>query len=272
MRVQILSDLHLEFNNYKFVLGKYVDVVVLAGDICCVSDKETFENFIESVLLATANTGTHVLFVPGNHEYYRGNWEKVNKYFSSIKLKHFHVLNNRSMCLTDHSGKTVKFIGSTLWSDIPLKNKESVASIINDYNLIMTGSDNRLLTIDDTVEAHKQSVSYIEKELLLGNESTDEPEGKAGESVCVITHHMPSYKCVQPKYRSSPVNSAFTSNLDYLIENHTNKIKLWICGHSHSSVNLNIAKTKIVSNPYGYTSGGVPENKEFMDVCVVEIP
>ena len=65
MRMQIVSDLHLEFGNPVPDLAAGVDVVVLAGDLA---------EFRHPWLLAEAvqawEGAEHILYVPGNHEYY----------------------------------------------------------------------------------------------------------------------------------------------------------------------------------------------------------
>jgi Icc-related predicted phosphoesterase len=68
----------------------------------------------------------------------------------------------------------------------------------------------------------------------------------------IITHHLPSYSCIDPKYRNSSLNQFFANDLDYLI----NELKpvAWIFGHSHSAVDIKIGETRCVSMPTGYPS------------------
>ena len=67
MKLLVLSDLHLEFGQFR-VPDVAFDVVILAGDIAVPASKVPFwacraTNFGES---------TPVVFVPGNHEFYNG--------------------------------------------------------------------------------------------------------------------------------------------------------------------------------------------------------
>lgn len=75
MKLQIMSDLHLkmhadrgsEFVRHLDPTG--VDVLVLAGDITMARHYEDLEN----VFTLLARKYRHILYVPGNHEYYRSS-------------------------------------------------------------------------------------------------------------------------------------------------------------------------------------------------------
>lgn len=86
----------------------------------------------------------------------------------------------------------------------------------------------------------------------------------------VVTHHAPSARSVEPKYAGSPLNAAFVSNLDALVER--SGADLWIHGHTHYPVDYAIGATRVFSNPRGYARDGMPENARFDPYCVVEIP
>ena len=71
MRLQVLSDLHIEAHNDIPPLASDADVVVLAGDLA---------PFQPSNLQAAAEqwqAARHILYVPGNHEFYGGEIEAV---------------------------------------------------------------------------------------------------------------------------------------------------------------------------------------------------
>ncbi len=68
MKIQILSDLHLEFENFNFY-NTDADVVVLAGDV---------HLGMNGVLWAKkAIQNQPVIYVLGNHEYYRNAYPKL---------------------------------------------------------------------------------------------------------------------------------------------------------------------------------------------------
>jgi hypothetical protein len=72
---------------------------------------------------------------------------------------------------------------------------------------------------------------------------------KAGQKVVVLSHHLPTYKNIDVTYKDHPCNSAFATNLEYLI---ADPIVLWAHGHSHYSVENKINDVLVVSNPFGY--------------------
>ena len=65
MRLQIVSDLHLEFGNPVPDLAAGVDVVVLAGDLA-----EIRHPWLLAEAVQAWEGAEHILYVPGNHEYY----------------------------------------------------------------------------------------------------------------------------------------------------------------------------------------------------------
>ena len=79
MLVRLYSDIHLEFGDFVIppVDGDDETVLVLAGDIT-VGDKH--KNFI----LDACDQFKHVIYVHGNHEYYRNEYNSVIKKWKSI--------------------------------------------------------------------------------------------------------------------------------------------------------------------------------------------
>src|SRR5579862_7134366 len=79
MKLQIMSDLHLEMHADQgaALLASLdptdVDVLVLAGDITSARDYPALRNVFEPL----AGKYRHVLYVPGNHEYYKTSPEVV---------------------------------------------------------------------------------------------------------------------------------------------------------------------------------------------------
>ncbi|MBO9683090.1 MAG: metallophosphoesterase [Flavisolibacter sp.] len=89
MRVQIASDLHLEFGGSELDFSN-VDLVVLAGDV----------NIGENGFLWIKEKIKHipVLYVLGNHEYYRNSYPKLlNKLLESSLGSNIHVLEKSSV-------------------------------------------------------------------------------------------------------------------------------------------------------------------------------
>jgi predicted phosphodiesterase len=65
--------------------------------------------------------------------------------------------------------------------------------------------------------------------------------------ILVITHYLPSIKCIPDKYKNDEDNDQFYSNLEHLVE----KVNLWVCGHTHVPIVAHVNKTPIIINPKG---------------------
>ncbi|MCA3061731.1 MAG: metallophosphoesterase [Rhodocyclaceae bacterium] len=256
MKIHILSDLHNEFS--KFVPPKTeADVVVLAGDI---------DNHRSGVYWAAATFDKPVIYVAGNHEYYHDNTKTLPAELrAAAKGTNVQVLDNY---VTFIDG--VRFVGSTLWTDFKLgssndweieESKYDAASMMNDFNLINYGG--RKLLPRDTQAFFADAVEFIQRELAKPFD---------GKTV-VVTHHSPSPKSVHARFAGHPINAAFSSDLEYLMQ-EPNAPVLWIHGHTHDAFDYVVnGCTRVVANPRGYTSRHSvgQENEFFQAGLVVEI-
>lgn len=95
MNARLISDLHLEFYTREELMGGLVskmlppmesdseNILILAGDMCTLKKKDSFEYFLDIV----CNRFKYVMYVYGNHEYYKSNYPAVEKkrYLLSFK-------------------------------------------------------------------------------------------------------------------------------------------------------------------------------------------
>lgn len=248
MKLQILSDLHSELCSFKPISGIEADVVVLAGDIgradlacsqarCWFPDRE-------------------IVFVPGNHEYYRFDRKEAIKQMRIDARQHgIHLLDNDEAVIGG-----VRFLGATLWTDFEFDGNPVLAMAdgqccLNDFRMIREGKG--LFTPARSVELHRESVAWLESRLA---------EPFDGKTV-VVSHHLPSALSVAERFRNSPLNPCFASNLDRLF----GKMDLWIHGHTHHNVDYMANGTRVVCNPRGYMSYSGAENPEFDPGLVIEV-
>ena len=66
----------------------------------------------------------------------------------------------------------------------------------------------------------------------------------------VITHHAPTARSVGLHFQGHPLNAGFASNLEHIIRRY--QPALWIHGHMHDAVDLQIGATRVLCNPAGY--------------------
>ena len=239
MKLNIISDLHVDFSKYKFENVNNSDVLVLAGD--------TGNAGIAIPLLEKTNVFSkykHVIMVMGNHEYYvrpyarRYNNTPVYKkdpYKVWVNLKerydNFHLLNNELITLED-----VSFYGGTMWTSLLNGDKQFesyVAEHMNDYQFV--------------TPQYVKKCHYDFKRNFP--DSVD----------VVITHHAPHFNSIPDKYKTNILTPAYYEDMSCYLKN----TKLWIHGHVHKTNDYIVNKCRIVSNTRGYSKNGIPENPNF---------
>src|SRR4051794_8974224 len=123
MRAWIFSDLHLEVDpEFKLMDIPDADVCLCAGDI--------FDGGVAASLLFLRDyVAPHmpVVFVPGNHEYYRGSIKEglATGYRLAESCDDLFMLNGDSVLIDGY-----RFIGATLWTDFDLYGEPRIAMAI----------------------------------------------------------------------------------------------------------------------------------------------
>lgn len=234
MKIQILSDLHLEFlspSQVQTVIDRIQptgDVLVLAGDIGN-GREEHYQHF----LVTMASRFPKVFVVAGNHEYYGNDMELTKQTIHSLCT----TLDNVSFLDSsweDYGG--IRWIGTTLWSHVHEKTK----CFTNDIRRIQNFS------LAKYNQQHDQSVQFLHHILQ-----------EARHQQCiVITHYLPSMELIHDKYKQDveeqSFNQWFATPLDDLLETHSSHIPLWIYGHTHDASQKMLFQTSMVCNPLGY--------------------
>jgi calcineurin-like phosphoesterase family protein len=264
MKIRILSDLHLEFNNFNY---KYIgeDVLLLAGDISngSVYGRRYLHEFINEL-----PDDIIKLFVPGNHEFYnamsfQSTLETLREIEKSKKL--FRVLINDAFGYVDFTDKdnpqSYSFFGGTMFTDC---TDTIVERSISDFRLIYKEIEN--LRERWTLEDHRNQYILFNKNFdswIERNEYFSETRKVIAKKIC-ISHFLPSWNSIHPKYSGQTLNGYFASHNDARIE----MVDLWVHGHTHSSINYNIGSSRVICNPRGYSD---LENPLFDPNLIVEI-
>jgi predicted phosphodiesterase len=250
MKIQICSDLHLEFSkNREWLkhnpLVPKSEILIIAGDTYYLERDYSKLDFINKI----SKDFKHVYLIPGNHEYY-GGYDAATALFSrQIEIKkNVHMLNNTSVQIGD-----VNFIFSTLWSKIE-KNVNEIKRGMNDFRLIKFEEER--FTINDYNMIHNKAFDFISNEIK-----------KEGKKV-VITHHLPSEHCNADEFKGSNLNEAFCVEKTEFILN--SNVDYWIYGHSHRNKDdFKIGNTKMITNQFGYAEWG--EHKTFDYEKIIEV-
>ncbi len=262
MKLQYMSDLHLEFENYPDLINEDsfkitktdADVIALAGDIA------TGMNTLKFVQSESQRLGVPIIVVFGNHEYYGHCFTELQEQVREFASReNIYLLEKNSI---DIDG--IRFLGCTLWTDFNLRFKSNADQItiqneLKDYHRIKYKplSNNEAQTLTTQI-IHNE---FIESRLWLIDQlqSINDP-------TVVVTHHAPHPDSLLSGYMHNAVSSAFASRLDDVLE-HSN-LKLWIHGHLHHCSNYKLDSGVCVAcNPRGYP--GQYLNPEFnSDKCI----
>lgn len=241
--IRIASDLHLEAFTGRDPETLVVDfipsdprdatsILVLAGDIS--SHPEQLLGFLATV----GKKFLHVLYLPGNHEYYRHDFNVWNREMR----EHLAKVPNVSACTDDVvevKMEGLRFLLTTLWGDGGSPTEQIwVDRGLNDFRVIRT--DKGRFTVHDMILAHKTQKRELIK--LLKTEF----DGKT----IVCSHHLPSYRLCHPRF-GTDINGGFASNCDDILASDFAPA-IWFHGHTHDTQDGVYWKTRIVCNPAGY--------------------
>jgi predicted phosphodiesterase len=229
MKLRIYSDLHNEFHLFDPPpLNPSVDLVILAGDI----DKKA-----RGVKWANETFTCPTVYVSGNHEFYDGHIDRTLQKMKETAEAHVHILENQSFII----GNT-RILGTAAWTDFSSTGDQVAAAALarasmNDFRYIRADAGYRRLRPDDLIARNHTAKTWLNHQLA-------QPfEGKT----IVVTHHAPSPAVVGNKHEGH-LNAAYTNDWPGLIQ----QADLWIFGHTHDAVDVELAGCRVVSNPRGY--------------------
>jgi Icc-related predicted phosphoesterase len=261
MKFTYMSDLHLEFASLELPEPTEPTSLILAGDIGMGKKSSTYTYFLADAV----EKFDHVVYVPGNHEFYRGNFHFT---WSNMKVKmadhlndqgfdaYLHMLNREVVVLGD-----VAVICATMWTPLgdgnPYgKDATNARAHMNDYRLIRQGPNYSALTPRETIAEFYRASNWISEMVN---------KYKRDKTTVVVTHHAPSPDSIHPRFEGDFLNPAYAANLGtYLEEGHGPYV--WVHGHMHNTVDKVIGKTHVLANPRGYAGAYTesrPENSEF---------
>ena len=243
MKIQLYSDLHIEFEAFESSYDE-ADVVVFAGDI---------EIGVKGIRwIESLGINKPIIYVLGNHEYYKNTYPKlVSKARDEIVGNNVHLLENESVNIDG-----VNFHGCTLWTDFELFGDPRIAGyecqqVMTDFKKIRKLPGYSKLRALDVSIIHAKSRKWLAESL----ERSDGPN-------VVITHHAPSLNSAPEKFKDDIITSAYASDMEEFIEEFQPDI--WLHGHMHNSSDYFIGSCRVVCNPRGYKGEFNPDFKHEM--------
>lgn len=227
MRIQILSDLHFEFDRdggeaFARAVPVAADVLVLGGDLIPLREQGP----VRRAFSWFCSRFPHVVFVPGNHEYYRTRPADADALLATCAqgFPNLHVLDP-GVAVIDG----VRFVGATLW--FPNTVDEAIfRGALSDFRLIA----DFVPWVHDTHAAH---LAFLAAHVRRGD--------------VVVTHHLPHPRSVARQFAGSLLNRFFLAeDAAELVER--SGARLWIHGHTHTPCDYVAGETRVVCNPRGY--------------------
>ena len=243
MKLQIMSDLHLEFHpdsGRGFVQNMPVngDVLVLAGDIAPVV-------WLYPNLDALCKRFRYVVFVAGNHELYGSNRGAFNRTMEKVKRKNKNLIHlNNAVATIDGQ----RFLGTTMWFPEHHDGLNFVYEEgLNDFSCIVGFKS-------WVYQANAVAQKFLKKNMREGD--------------IVVTHHLPCFASVPRAWKDSEANRFYVCNMIHEILNI--KPGFWIHGHTHASNDYIVGDTRIISNPCGYFGKEINEGFTFEKVITID--
>jgi len=282
MKIQLLSDLHLEVHPHLFPQpAPGADLLVLAGDI---------GSYQGGSLLTDADFGlarfsplqgwpVPVLYVPGNHEYDGLDFDAAHNGLRQTCERLGILWLERGTCVLGG----VRWIGTTLWSDFDalapppattLLDAPPLTEVLRLREKAFRAANFYLKKTGTTRHGQPMLAEAVREQALLCQEWLREALAKPfdGKTV-VITHFAPSLRSADPRYGLTPGTAGFCNALDELLP----AADLWLHGHLHAPSDYVSAAPaasggrvcRVVANPLGYARKG--EQEGFRARLVIEL-
>lgn len=254
MKLQLLSDLHLETEDFGPTPAPGAELLVLAGDID--ARWRGLERF--------SGWPVPVIFVPGNHEYDGRDIDAARAELAQYGTRlGFGVLDDATTVVTDRAGRRVRFVGSTRWSDFDLfgpEGRERALRAGSYFQRVMNARwRGQAFDAPAVRELALQSRTWLAGELAKGEVNTD------WEATVAITHFAPSIRSADPRYGRQPGTASFCNNDEALLPG----ARLWLHGHLHCQHDYRLGTTRVVCNARGHERKG--EAKGFHPDLVIEV-
>jgi hypothetical protein len=215
MRLQLLSDLHLESEDFDPAPAPGADLLVLAGDID--ATWAAFDRF--------RGWPVPVLAVAGNHEFdgreLTEAWPALRQRCADCGIR---LLERESVVIPDADGTRVRFVGTVRWSDFDLFGpaRRPPAMRAAQYFLRLMGATSE----GEALDAERLRALSLDCRAWL--EATLRERGDWDATVA-ITHFGPSLRSADPRFGAQPGTASFCNADDELIP----LADLWLHGHLH---------------------------------------
>jgi Icc-related predicted phosphoesterase len=272
MKIQLASDLHLEFADVDIKNTTGADVLILSGDILVADDLRNQPVSLSWEALPEEGHGRakrsmryrdffqrvsfqfkHVIYIMGNHEHYHGKFDKsaavIRETLGYLNIHNVHLLDRDTVEIDG-----VHFVGGTMWTDCnkgdPM-TQYHLEHCMTDFRVIRIASENfkKFLPMRTVIEFTKTRDYF---KTVIDNLPKD-------SKIVVCSHHAPSHLSIHEIYKNDTLmNGGYSSDLSEFILDRP-QIRAWTHGHMHNNFDYMVGDTRVMCNPHGYPG----ENNQF---------
>jgi hypothetical protein len=256
MRLQLLSDLHLESEAFDPEPAPDAELLVLAGDID--STWAGLERF--------ARWPVPVLLVAGNHEFDDREWDEAWPALRErAQVCGVRLLERETCEFSDRLGRRIRILATTRWTDFDLygaaQRERAMRSGAYFMHLMQATRQGR------PFDAAAMRTEAIDCRAWLARELS---QPHRCDATVVITHFAPSAASADARFGQQPSTASFCNDDQALIA----QADLWLHGHVHCCHDYRVerpprAPTRVVCNARGLADKN--EGHGFDPLCVVEI-
>jgi hypothetical protein len=217
MRLQLLSDLHLESEDFDPLPAPGAELLVLGGDID--STWAGLDRF--------AGWPVPVLMVAGNHEFDERDidaaWPELRARCDALGIT---LLERQTCVLRGSDGRAVRFVGTVRWTDFDLFGPERRERAMRSGAYFMNVQRSTRGGAPFDAEAVREEAlacrAWLAAELA-------QPSLGRWDATVAITHFAPSFKSADPRYGGQSATASFCNADDDLLP----LADLWLHGHVH---------------------------------------
>jgi len=245
MKIQLLSDLHLETEDFAPEPHPQADVLVLAGDVD--STWQALDRFSDWPVPA--------LFVAGNHEFdgreLSDAWPALR---SRCKRCGLTLLERDTVVLAAPDGRRIRFVGTVRWCDFNVFGPQRLESALRAggyFQRVMGATQDGAPF--DALAVRREGLAC---RAWLAAALAEDARGR-WQTTVVVTHFAPSLQSADPRYGKQSGTASFCNADDDLLPGAA----LWLHGHLHCRHDYRVAhadgrSTRVVSQARGLADKG----------------
>ncbi len=238
MRIQVMSDLHLESEACELSPAPQAELLVLAGDID--SSWAGYQRF--------ADWPVPVVVVAGNHEFDRrdvvNDLPALRAWCGQWGLQ---LLECEQTVRVDAQGRRIRLVGTTRWSDFEVfgpSARPRAQRAASYYVKVMKAQCRGEPFNPAAVRQHALDCRAWLADTLATPGDWD--------ATVAITHYAPSLLSADPRYGAQPSTASFCNADDELMVG----VDVWIHGHVHCRHDYQLGDTRVVCNARGFEHKG----------------